>query len=106
MTRSCGGRGLPPLCHRSPSTGVDEEEGPSWVFDPTPGPEDTLLFRERQKRLWRVMQALPKNDQACLRLRAEGLRYREIAEVVGISLGSVSNSLARSLERLARTDGR
>jgi len=53
-----------------------------------------------------VVQALPSNDQACLRLRAEGLRYREIAEIVGISLGSVSNSLARSLERLERMDRR
>lgn len=74
--------------------------------DPVPGPEDALLFQERQDRLRRVMQALPPNDQACLRLRAEGLRYREIAEIVGISLGSVSNSLARSLERLERMDRR
>jgi len=74
--------------------------------DPAPGPEDALLFRERQDRLRRVVQALPTNDQACLRLRAEGLRYREIAEIVGISLSSVSNSLARSLERLERMDRR
>ncbi|HZY72423.1 MAG TPA: RNA polymerase sigma factor [Edaphobacter sp.] len=74
--------------------------------DPALGPEDALLFRERQDRLLRVVQALPPNDQACLRLRAEGLRYREIAEIVGISLGSVSNSLARSLERLERMDRR
>ena len=74
--------------------------------DPAPGPEDALLFQERQDRLRRVVQALPTNDQACLRLRAEGLRYREIAEIVGISLSSVSNSLARSLERLERMDRR
>jgi hypothetical protein len=35
-------------------------------------------------------------------LRAEGLRYREIAEVLGISLGAVANSLERSITRLAR----
>lgn len=84
----------------------EEAEGQRSACDPAPGPEDTLLFRERQERLRRAMQALPENDQACLRLRAEGLRYREIAKVLGISLGSVSNSLARSLERLARTDRR
>jgi RNA polymerase sigma-70 factor (ECF subfamily) len=39
-------------------------------------------------------------------LRAEGLRYREIAEVVGMSLGAVSMSLERSLGRLARADRR
>jgi RNA polymerase sigma-70 factor (ECF subfamily) len=81
-------------------------EGHPVDCDPAPGPEDALLFRERQDRLCRVMQALPSNDQACLRLRAEGLRYREIAEIIGISLGSVSNSLARSLERLERMDRR
>jgi RNA polymerase sigma-70 factor, ECF subfamily len=40
-----------------------------------------------------VVHALPEVDQKCLLLRAEGLRYREIA-AVGISLGAVSMSLA------------
>jgi RNA polymerase sigma-70 factor (ECF subfamily) len=35
-------------------------------------------------------------------LGAEGLRYREIAEVLGMSLGAVAKSLERSLERIAR----
>lgn len=85
---------------------METGEGSLVDSDPALGPEDTLLFRERQDRLRRVVQALPTNDQACLRLRAEGLRYREIAEIIGISLGSVSNSLARSLERLERMDRR
>ena len=76
------------------------------IFDPSPGPEDALLFRERRERLHRVIRALPRNDQACLQLRAEGLRYREISRILGISLGSVSNSLTTSLEKLARTDRR
>jgi RNA polymerase sigma-70 factor (ECF subfamily) len=75
-------------------------------FDPSPSPEATLLFNERQERLRRVVHALPKNDQACLQLRAEGLRYREISSILGISLGSVSNSLATSLEKLTRSDRR
>jgi len=52
-----------------------------------------------------VVNALPEQDQSCLCMRAEGLRYREIAEALGISLGSVAASLARSLERLGRADG-
>ena len=74
--------------------------------DRTPDPEQHLIFHERQQRLWAVMQALPENDRVCLHLRADGLRYREIASVVGISLGSVAASLARSFERLRRTDAR
>jgi RNA polymerase sigma-70 factor (ECF subfamily) len=64
------------------------------------------LAAQRRQRLLAVVQALPANDQQCLRLRAEGLRYREIATVLGMSLGAVSISLTRSLARLARADGR
>jgi RNA polymerase sigma-70 factor (ECF subfamily) len=74
--------------------------------DPAPGPEEQLAFGQRQTRLLAVLQALPAQDQRCLRLRAEGLRYREIADVLGMSLGSVSASLARSLARLSRADRR
>jgi len=74
--------------------------------DPTPGPEEHLAAAQRRDRLQAVVVALPENDQNCLRLRAEGLRYREIATVLGMSLGAVSMSLTRSLARLARADGR
>jgi len=74
--------------------------------DPAPGPDEHLLFGERQAMLLSVLKALPETDQCCLRLRAEGLRYREISKVLGISLGSVAASLARSLARLERTDKR
>jgi RNA polymerase sigma-70 factor (ECF subfamily) len=72
--------------------------------DSYPGPEETLAARQRQKKLLAVVHALPEQDQCCLSLRAEGLRYREIAEVLGISLGSVAASLEKSLSRLARAE--
>lgn len=75
-------------------------------FDPGPNPEEQLVCSQRQERLLAVLRALPEQDQRCLRLRAEGLRYREIAEILGISLGAVSISLARSLARLGRADER
>ena len=75
-------------------------------FDPAPNPEEQAAFSQQHSRLLAVLQALPAQDQRCLRLRAEGLRYRQIAEVLGISLGSVSASLARSLARLGRAEGR
>jgi RNA polymerase sigma-70 factor, ECF subfamily len=75
-------------------------------LDPCPDPEEQLSSVERRRRLLAVVHALPELDQGCLRLRAEGLRYREIASVLGMSLGAVSISLARSLARLIRADGR
>ena len=76
------------------------------IADPQPGPEDQFAFRQRQDRLRSVVDALPEMDRECLYLRAEAFRYREIAEVLGISLGSVANSLARSLARLSAADER
>jgi RNA polymerase sigma-70 factor, ECF subfamily len=74
-------------------------------LDPSPDPEEQLSSAQRRRRLLAVVDALPEADQCCLRLRAEGLRYREIAAVLGMSLGAVSISLARSLARLIRADG-
>jgi RNA polymerase sigma-70 factor (ECF subfamily) len=70
--------------------------------DPGENPEEQLLSSQRHKRLQAVLRALPEQDQCCLALRGEGLRYREIAEVLDMSLASVSASLTRSLARLSR----
>jgi RNA polymerase sigma-70 factor, ECF subfamily len=74
--------------------------------DPAPSPEEQVLSRQRQQHLMAVLQALPERDRCCLGLRLEGLRYREIARVLGMSLGAVSISLTRSLARLMRANER
>jgi RNA polymerase sigma-70 factor, ECF subfamily len=76
------------------------------LVDRALNPEEHAAFCQRQLRLLAALRSLPDQDQRCLRLRAEGLRYREIAEILGISLGSVSASLARSLTRLVRVGER
>ena len=73
-----------------------------FLADPGLNPEDQLALHQTQKRLMSVVRALPEQHRYCLYLRAEGLRYREISEVVGISLGSVALSLERSLALIAR----
>ena len=72
------------------------------LIDPSPNSEDQMASSQQQRRLWAVLRALPEQNRRCLALRAEGLSYREIAEVLGISLGAVSNLLCRSLARLER----
>jgi len=78
-------------------------ESPSYEFvaGGDPNPEDQLALKQRLARLAGVWQALPEQARLCLALRAEGLTYREIAQVLGMSLGAVSISLARSLARFA-----
>jgi RNA polymerase sigma-70 factor (ECF subfamily) len=82
--------------------GADDAAG---QLDPGPSPEEQAVQRQRRARLQAVVRALPEQDRCCLHLRAEGLRYREISKVLGVSLGAVSLSLQRSLARLARADG-
>jgi len=72
------------------------------LADSQPGPEETVAAAQLRQRLMAVVNALPQLDRSCLSLRAEGMRYREIAEVLGISLGSVAASLEKSLSRLTR----
>jgi RNA polymerase sigma-70 factor (ECF subfamily) len=83
---------------------------PSGIEDLSPAdsaldPEQQAADSQRSSRLLAVVRALSEQDRRCLYLRAEGLRYREIVEVLGMSLGSVAQSLERSLERLSRADG-
>ena len=68
--------------------------------DTTPNPEEQMASGQTLQHLRTVLRALPEQDRCCLALRAEGLRYREIAATLGISLGSVSLSLTRTLARL------
>lgn len=72
------------------------------AVDPAPNPEDQFAANERRMRIADALNSLPEQNRWCLFLRAEGLRYREIAEVLDISLGGVSLSLERCLAHIAR----
>ena len=92
------------LKHRSRSRLNSESFAEEKVaVDPAPNPEDRLAHNQTRSRIAAVVQALPEQDRRCLALRAEGLRYREIAGILNMSLGAVSISLARSLAKIART---
>lgn len=81
---------------------TDPAVGTYAAADPSPNPEDQYANVQQQSRLLAVVNVLPEQDRACLYLRAEGLRYREIAQVLGMSLGAVSISLTRSFSRIGR----
>jgi RNA polymerase sigma-70 factor (ECF subfamily) len=72
------------------------------VETPVAGPEQLLLEKERLARLRAAIRGLPRVQQECLHLRAEGLRYREIADVLEIGVTTVADHLDRAIRKLAK----
>ncbi len=85
------------LRHRRRSA-VEVED---WDTEADGDPEQQAIAAQWRARLCAVIRALPEQEQSCLALRAEGFRYREIAEILEISLGSVSNAIERAVARLS-----
>jgi len=82
------------------SVPIDEVQAE--FVSPAATPEEMLERSHSEERIQAVIRDLPEQDRRCLFLRAEGLRYREIAEALGVSLGSVANSLERAIGKLNR----
>jgi RNA polymerase sigma-70 factor (ECF subfamily) len=62
--------------------------------------EDGLLDQERAERLRQAMTKLSEAQRNCLVLRSQGLKYREIAEALQLSVSTVGENVQRGLERL------
>jgi len=77
---------------------VFDEESPKHAAGHDP--EEAVLADERLARLHRAVGALPAHQRHCLNLRAEGFRYRQIAEILGVSVSGVAGSLRRTVLRI------
>jgi RNA polymerase sigma-70 factor (ECF subfamily) len=63
-------------------------------------PEAIYLRAEREQRIRDAMAQLSRAQRECLVLRTRGMKYREIAEVLQISIASVGENVQRGLEKL------
>lgn len=72
------------------------------LSDPAPSAEHELLRRERHGWLRAAVQGLSAQERRCLFLRAQGLRYREIAEVLEIRIPTVVTFLTRAIQKLTK----
>ena len=64
-------------------------------------PEPTTLERAQEAAMARkAVDALAERDRLALLMREEGLDYHEIAEALGLSVGSIGTTLARARRRL------
>jgi RNA polymerase sigma-70 factor (ECF subfamily) len=72
------------------------------LADRASDPESGLLEREKLQRVHHAVQSLSPQQQQCLYLRAEGLRYREIADTLGVTVSTVAEFLKRAVVRLRK----
>ncbi|MGH9755468.1 MAG: RNA polymerase sigma factor [Blastocatellia bacterium] len=78
----------------------DFEELCRQLPDTAPSPEQRLLQQEKFTRLYAAMKRLSLQEKQCLHLRAEGFRYREIGEILGVSADTVNEYLRRAMRKL------
>jgi RNA polymerase sigma-70 factor (ECF subfamily) len=67
-----------------------------------PGAEKQLLEDESRRRLKEALADLSPQQRQVLQLRAAGLRYREIAETIGIGVSTVNEFMRRAVTRLRK----
>lgn len=65
--------------------------------DPSPNPEQQMILSERIRRLRTAFSQLTPKQQHCLLLRAKGLRYREIALEMRVSIQRVGELMQRAI---------
>jgi RNA polymerase sigma-70 factor (ECF subfamily) len=59
-----------------------------------------VLEKEKFRQLGKAIRILTGSERGCLLLRAGGLRYREIGEVLGIPTSTVGDTVERAIMKL------
>lgn len=81
----------------------EAEEKIALVPDEGPSPERTAMGRERLRHLEAALLDLPRPfREAVVLCDVEGLAYDEIAEILGVRIGTVRSRIARGRDRLRR----
>jgi RNA polymerase sigma-70 factor (ECF subfamily) len=98
--RSCLGRRRLPV--QPLSDGLDGAERGTAAFpDPARGPEELAVAADEGRRVAAGLATLPASFREAVVLRdIEGLSYEEIAEVLGVRIGTVRSRIARGRDQL------
>ncbi|CAD0230938.1 MULTISPECIES: sigma-70 family RNA polymerase sigma factor [Planktothrix] len=90
----------PPLSLDAPRS-IEDGEMDWEIASDGPGPDEDMATREFYSHLHEAIADLPEAFRTTIVLREiEGLAYEEIAEITGVSLGTVKSRIARARQRL------
>lgn len=80
---------------------LDDGEMDWEIASEDPNPDDDMTTREFYEQLREAISDLPEVFRTTIVLREiEGMAYEEIAEITGVSLGTVKSRIARARARL------
>jgi len=65
-------------------------------------PEKTLIRKQTAGKIRQALRELSPQQRLCLQLRAEGLRYAEIAREIGVGTSTVGKFLSRAVRKLRK----
>lgn len=86
---------------------LDEADPPFDAPDAAAAPDEALATAERAAAVRRALSRLPEKHRVVLVLReVEGMSYEEVAEALGVPVGTVESRLHRARRGLARRLGR
>lgn len=72
------------------------------IPDQTLGPEQQLAFNDLLKEVNSLIDALPEKKRIIFRMnKMEGFKYKEIADILGISVHTVQNHMVEAIKMLA-----
>lgn len=67
------------------------------------GPEELAITAEMKEKIEQAIDRLPPRCKMIFRLvREEGLRYREVSEIMGISINTIDAQMAIAVKRIAQ----
>ena len=87
-----------------PSRKEEEDVGNEFSADhatKSPSPEDLLLEAERKRQILSALRSLPANQRIAIILKKyEGLSYKEISKIMGLTVSAVDSLLIRAKRNL------
>lgn len=93
------------LNHRNRQAAFTDAEEEELGLAPTsaPDPENMFISAETIKRIQQIINQLPPRCKLIFQLaKEEGMRYKEIADILGISIKTIDNQLAIALNRIGK----
>jgi RNA polymerase sigma-70 factor (ECF subfamily) len=80
---------------------IDQEVNLSSLAEVNPTPADRVAHGDMLEKLYEAIRSMAETDRALVLLMLDGLAYREIAEITGLTENHVGVALTRARGKLA-----